>query len=87
MTFNLYSDIIEIRCYFYRFNLKSFVIMSNSKTKGNEKMKIRDTYILRSVAGENLVVAVGANVNFNSVMTLNETGKFLWEKLTYLILK
>ena len=45
-------------------------------------MKIRDTYILRSVAGENLVVAVGANVNFNSVMTLNETGKFLWEKLT-----
>lgn len=45
-------------------------------------MKIRDTYILRCVAGENLVVAVGANVNFNSVMTLNETGKFLWEKLT-----
>lgn len=45
-------------------------------------MKIRDTYILRSVAGENLVVAVGANVNFNSVMTLNESGKFLWEKLT-----
>ena len=45
-------------------------------------MKIRDTYILRSVAGENLVVAGGANVNFKSVMTLNETGKFLWEKLT-----
>lgn len=45
-------------------------------------MKIRDTYILRSVAGENLVVTVGANVNFNSVMTLNETGKFLWEILT-----
>ncbi len=45
-------------------------------------MKIRDTYILRNVAGENLVVTVGANVNFNSVMTLNETGKFLWEKLS-----
>ena len=45
-------------------------------------MKIRDTYILRSVAGENLVVCVGSSVNFNSVITLNETGKFLWEKLT-----
>lgn len=44
-------------------------------------MKIRDNYILRSVAGENLVVSVGSNVNFNSVMTLNETGKFLWENL------
>ena len=45
-------------------------------------MKIRDTYILRSVAGENLVVCVGSSVNFNSVITLNDTGKFLWEKLT-----
>ncbi len=44
-------------------------------------MKIRDNYILRSVAGENLVVTVGGGVNFNSVMTLNETGKFLWENL------
>lgn len=44
-------------------------------------MKIRDNYILRSVAGENLVVSVGSNVNFNSVITLNETGKFLWENL------
>ena len=45
-------------------------------------MKIRDTYILRSVAGENLVVPVGGGVNFNSVITLNGTGKFLWEKLS-----
>lgn len=44
-------------------------------------MKIRDTYILRTVAGENLVVKVGSSVNFNSVITLNDTGKFLWEKL------
>ena len=44
-------------------------------------MKIRDTYILRSVAGENLVVSIGSEVNFNSIITLNETGKFLWENL------
>ncbi len=45
-------------------------------------MKIRDTYILRSVAGQNIVVSVGGEVNFNSIISLNETGKFLWEKLT-----
>lgn len=45
-------------------------------------MKIRDTYILRSVAGQNIVVSVGAEVNFNSIISLNETGKFLWENLT-----
>ena len=46
-------------------------------------MKIKDTYVLRSVAGENLVVPVGGNnINFNSAMTLNETGAFLWNLLT-----
>lgn len=44
-------------------------------------MKIRNTYILRNVAGENLVVPIGDSVNFNSVITLNATGKFLWELL------
>lgn len=44
-------------------------------------MKIRNTYILRNVAGENLVVPIGDSVNFNSVITLNSTGKFLWELL------
>ena len=44
-------------------------------------MKIRNTYILRNVAGENLVVPIGDAVNFNSVITLNSTGKFLWELL------
>ncbi len=44
-------------------------------------MKIRNTYILRDVAGENLVVPIGESVNFNSVITLNSTGKFLWEQL------
>ncbi len=44
-------------------------------------MKIRNTYILRNVAGENLVVPIGESVNFNSVITLNSTGKFLWEQL------
>lgn len=46
-------------------------------------MKIKDSYVLRSVAGENLIVPVGGNnINFNSAMTLNETGAFLWQLLT-----
>lgn len=45
-------------------------------------MKIKDSYVLRSVAGENLIVPVGGNnINFNSAMTLNETGAFLWQLL------
>lgn len=45
-------------------------------------MKIKENYILRSVAGENLVVPIaGSSVNFNSVITLNGSGKFLWEQL------
>ncbi len=46
-------------------------------------MKIKDSYVLRNVAGENLIVPVGGNnINFNSAMTLNETGAFLWQLLT-----
>ncbi len=43
-------------------------------------MKIKNSYVLRNVAGENLVVPLGdSGVNFNSVITLNGSGKFLWE--------
>ncbi len=45
-------------------------------------MKIRDTYILRTVAGENLVVPIGdKNISFNAVITLNDSGKYLWNVL------
>lgn len=45
-------------------------------------MKIKDGFILREVAGNYIVVAVGSAVKqFNGVITLNETGAFLWKKL------
>ena len=45
-------------------------------------MKIRDTFILKSVAGENLVVPIGSkNISFNAVITLTESGKLLWNVL------
>ena len=45
-------------------------------------MKITDGFILREVAGNFIVVAVGNAVkDFNGVITLNEVGAFLWKKL------
>ena len=45
-------------------------------------MKIKDGFILRSVAGTNLVVAVGEqSKTFNKVVKLNDTAAFLWRQL------
>ena len=45
-------------------------------------MKIKDGFMLRKVGGQNVVVAVGkGSRDFNGIIRLNDTGKFLWEKL------
>ncbi|MBR4720634.1 MAG: PqqD family protein [Clostridia bacterium] len=45
-------------------------------------MKIKDGFLLRKVADRYIAVAVGEeSVNFNAMVTTNETGAFLWEKL------
>ena len=45
-------------------------------------MKIKKGFILREVAGNYIVVATGkAAKNFNGLITLNETGAFLWKCL------
>lgn len=46
-------------------------------------MKIKDGFILRQVAGNYIVLAVGEEaVDFNGMITVNETGAFLWEILS-----
>lgn len=46
-------------------------------------MKIVDGFILRQVAGDYVVVAVGNAVKkFNGVISLNETGAFMWKLLS-----
>lgn len=46
------------------------------------EMKTKDGFMLRSVAGRNIVIAVGeASVDFNGMITLNETGTFIWKLL------
>ena len=41
-------------------------------------MKISEGYLLRTVAGKNIVVSVGSNVSFKGMLTLNDTGVFFW---------
>ena len=46
-------------------------------------MKIKEGFMLRTVAGQTIVVPVGsAAVSFNGMISLNGSGAFLWGKLT-----
>lgn len=45
-------------------------------------MKIKDGYILRKIAGDNIVIPVGNNIaDFNGVIRLNESATLLWSNL------
>lgn len=45
-------------------------------------MKIKDGFILKEIAGSFVVMPTGeALVDFNMMLTLNETGVFLWEHI------
>lgn len=47
-----------------------------------ELMRLKDGFLLRKVAGEYVVVPTGdAMVDFKAMISLNETGAFLWEAL------
>jgi len=49
-------------------------------------MKIKDGFLLREVAGCNVVVPIGA-LDFDGVISLNETGVFIWNALANEITK
>lgn len=43
-------------------------------------MKIKEGFILRQICGEYVVVGEGlAQVNFNKMLSLNETAAYLWD--------
>ena len=44
-------------------------------------MKLKDGFMLRQVAGEYVVLSVGTDLDFNGMITLNETGATLWKRL------
>ena len=46
-------------------------------------MKIKDGFILRSICGEYIVVGEGlAQVNFNKMLSMNESAAYLWKEIT-----
>lgn len=45
-------------------------------------MKIKKDYVLRQVAGTNVVLPIGeASIKFNGMLTLNESAVMLWHLL------
>ena len=45
-------------------------------------MKIKDGFVVKELAGQYVVVALGqASKIFNGIIKLNDSGKFIWEKL------
>lgn len=47
-----------------------------------KKYKIKDTYILKQVMDEYIVVPIGGDtVDFDSMITLNESGAFIWNSM------
>ncbi|MCB2300096.1 PqqD family protein [Clostridium tagluense] len=45
-------------------------------------MKISEGFSLRNIAGENIVVPIGTkNISFKGMITLNNSGVFLWKQL------
>jgi hypothetical protein len=46
-------------------------------------MKIKEGFVAREIAGQSVVIAVGAASKiFNGIIKLNETGKVIWTKLS-----
>ena len=45
-------------------------------------MKIKDGFILQDIAGDAVVLPTGADMDQNMMITLNDTGRFLWERLS-----
>ena len=44
-------------------------------------MKLNEGFLLREVAGRIVVVPEGDVLNLNLMISLNSTGRFLWERL------
>ena len=44
-------------------------------------MKLKEGFLLREVAGQVVVLPTGDELDLNMMITLNDTGKFLWEHL------
>ena len=44
-------------------------------------MKLKEGFLLREIAGQMVVLPSGGDLDLNMMITLNDTGAFLWERL------
>lgn len=44
-------------------------------------MKLKDGFVLRQVADQTVVLPCGDDMDLNMMITLNDTGAFLWRRL------
>ena len=44
-------------------------------------MKIKDEFLLGQIGGQNIVLSCNNDLDLNTMITLNETGAFLWQLL------
>ena len=44
-------------------------------------MKLKKGFIMRTIAGKDIVLPSGDDLNLNAMITLNETAKFIWNCL------
>ena len=44
-------------------------------------MKIKEGYLLHQISGQTVVLPSGSDLDLNMMITLNDTGTFLWERL------
>jgi hypothetical protein len=57
-------------------------ILNKLNSKGGNKMKLKEGFVLRKVAETWVVLSIGTtSVNFNGMLTLNNSGAMLFELL------
>ena len=44
-------------------------------------MKLSENFVLKNIAGENVVLPSGDDLDLSVMISLNDTAKFLWEQL------
>lgn len=44
-------------------------------------MKLKDGFVLGNIAGEHVVLPSGDDLDLSTMTTLNDTGRFIWERL------
>lgn len=44
-------------------------------------MKLKEGFILRTISGQTVVLPTGGVLDLNMMIKLNDTGRFIWERL------